>query len=607
MNSLIIGTSGHIDHGKTSLIRALNGFDGDSLEQEKSRGITIDLSFSNLQNNDTNIAFIDVPGHENLVKTMISGAFAFDACMLVIAANDGIMPQTKEHMNVLSLLGVKDVILVVTKIDLVDSDTMHSLENKAKEYIKNSTNLNILKTFYTSIKDSNAIEELKKYLFTLRPKKRDTDGVFRYYIDRIFSIKGIGSVVTGSVISGKVSVGDKLFDYDISKDVSVRSIQLHDKNENVATTSNRAALNLTGVQLSELKKGHILSKKGFFRGFKEVDTIVFADDLKHNQNLTFCVGSKQVATKAVVLSDEKDKFVSFKFEKDMFLIFNEPFVLLLNGRVIGGGRVLNPISEPMKKQGKIALLIALNNLDFKRVFEILKLTHKNGFGLISSTQRFNLTHKQAVDIAKTLPNSFVDEDALNVYDEEVKYRIIEFIKFIIDKNKFAIFSASSISLKLGWASEKLTQSCIDELYNSGIIEKNSGVYTKKGVDFSELKIKLEDEIYKILDNDKFAPKAPYNIYDELEIDRLSGDNALKKLTANGRVIRLAHNLFITSKNLTEVLKYLKNLIKEDGFVNVQNAKNRLNLSRKYIIAYLEKLDLDSDIIKNGQNRVFRSN
>ncbi|MBR8461619.1 selenocysteine-specific translation elongation factor [Campylobacter sp. faydin G-105] len=602
--SVIIGTAGHVDHGKTSLIKALNGFDGDRMEQEKERGITIDLSFSNLKKGDENIAFIDVPGHESLVKTMISGAFGFDACLLVVAADDGLMPQTMEHISVLNLLDVRSIVVAITKSDLVSESKLNERESEIYKYIGEFKNLSILEVFKTSIKDPESINELRNYLFNIKPKNRDTDGLFRYYIDRVFSIKGIGSIVTGSVIEGSVSKNEKLFNYDIAKEVSVRGIQMHDNFVDNASASNRVALNLTGVELSELKKGQLLSKKGFFRGFNEVDTVVFSSELNHNENVTFCVGAKSVAAKAIVLSREKNSFfVTFKFDKQMFLKFNEPFVLIANSRVIGGGRVLNPIMEPMKKQSKIAFLNALNTKNFKVAFDMLKLIHKNGFGLISSVQRFDLKHDEAIAIAKELNNAFIDEAALNIYDIDAVSRVKNFIKFMLEKNKFAIFSASSVSLKLGWASENLTQAAINKLENERIITKNDGVYTKVGIDFSELKTRLEDEIYKILDMAKLAPEAPYNIYDELEIDRVSGDNALKKLTAQNRVIRLAHNLFVTAKALEFAMRELRSIITQNGYVNVQNAKEHLGLSRKYVIAYLEHLDRSNDIIKDGQNRV----
>ena len=605
--SLIIGTAGHIDHGKTALIKELNGFEGDNLEEEKKRGITIDLSFSNLSKNDENIAFIDVPGHENLIKTMISGAYGFDACLFVVAANDGLMPQSLEHLEILNLLGVKSVIVALTKCDLVDVATINLRKKEIRDEISKFKNLQILEIFAVSIKDKASTDELRNYLFTLRAKKRDEDGVFRYYIDRVFSLKGIGSVVTGTVIEGNVSKNEKLFNYDAGKEVLVRSVQSHDEFVERAGVSSRVALNLTGVELSELKKGQLLSKKGFFRGFREVDAVVTAKSLIHSQSVTFCVGAKNVPAKVLILSQKDDSyFVSFKFQSDMFLKFDEAFVLISDARVIGGGRVLNPVLEPLKKAGKILFLASLLKHDFVEAFSILKEAHKNGFGIISSYQRFGLNHEEAVAIAKKVSNVFVDEKALNIYDLSAVERIKSAIKFMIEKNEFAVFSAQSISLKLAWASQNLAQKALDELESINLIAKDSGVYTKKGVDLSKLKVRLEEKIYEILESGKLAPTAPYNIYDDLEIDRVSGDNALKKLTAMGRVIRLEHNLFITRNSLKMALDKLREIIKNQGFVNVTNAKDALNLSRKYIIAYLEQLDLDSDIMKQENDRVFRS-
>ena len=605
--SLIIGTAGHIDHGKTALIKELNGFEGDRLEEEQKRGITIDLSFSNLSKNGENIAFIDVPGHENLIKTMISGAYGFDACLFVVAANDGLMPQSLEHLEVLNILGVRSLIVALTKCDLASAELIEQRKSEIYAAAQNYKNLQILEIFPVSIKDNASIDELRNYLFTLKAANREQEGVFRYYIDRVFSLKGIGNVVTGTVIEGSVSKNEKLFNYDAGKEAQVRSVQSHDKFVDRAGVSSRVALNLTGIELNDLKKGQLLSKKGFFRGFREIDAIVFARELTHGENVTFCVGAKAAPAKALVLS-EKDGgiFATFKFERDMFLKFDEPFVLIANGRVIGGGRVLNAVSEPMKKSSKISFLNSLLKKDFVSAFAMLKDTHKNGFGIISAYQRFGLNHEEAVAIAKQTPNVFVDEKALNIYDLSAVDRIKSAVKFMIEKNEFAVFSATSISLKLSWASENIAQKALDELESAGAITKNDGVYTKTGVDMSKLKIRLEEKIYEILQSGNLAPLAPYNIYDELEIDRVSGDNALKKLTGIGRVVRLAHNLFVTSKALNEALAKLKAVIAAQGFVNVTNAKEALNLSRKYIIAYLEQLDLDPNIVKNGTDRVLKA-
>ena len=604
MQSMIIGTAGHIDHGKTSLIKALNGFEGDEMKSEIEKGITIDLSFSNLKKGDENIAFVDVPGHENLVKTMISGAYAFDAAMLVVASNDSLMPQTKEHIQILSLLNVKSLILCITKCDLTSKNKQIDAQNETLKYIENFKNLEVLKTFFVSIKDELSIAELKNFLFTLKPKKREESALTRYYIDRVFSFKGVGTIVTGSLIEGTIKENERLFCLDTNKEFLVKSIQVHDEFTKFATHPNRVALNLANAKTSELKKGYILSKKGFFRGFKEIDT-VFYGEISHTSEVIFCVGSRQISAKALVLSTkEEQSFVTFKFEKEIFLKFNEAFVVLENSRVIGGGRVLNSISEPLKKAQKIEFLMRLLEKDFKKVFEILTATHKHGFGLISSFQRFDLTHEEALEVANSLNQVFVDKEGLCIYPNSAILEIGEFIGFIISKNNSAIFSAQSIALRLSWASTTLVQKAIDEMVSKNLIEEKGGVYIKCGVDFEKLNKTLKDEIYRELQNGGYKPVAPYNIYDLLDIDRVSGDNALKSLTRAKKVVRLQHNLFITTPNLTLLLQQLRELIKKHGSIDVTILKDELGLSRKFAIAYLEYLDSFADIQNSKNKRSF---
>ncbi len=605
MNSVIIGTAGHIDHGKTALIKALNGFEGDRMPSEKQRGITIDLSFSHLRSGDTNVAFIDVPGHENLVKTMISGAYAFDAAMLVVAADDGLMPQSKEHIQILSLLGVKSVILCISKCDLADDARKAEVAAQCREYISKFKDLQILNTFFISIKDPASIAELKNYLFNIKPAQRQGGGVVHYYIDRVFSLKGLGTIVTGSLINGAISKGEKLYNYDLGKIFNVKSVQIHDEDTPLAQAPNRVALSLD-AKTSELEKGQILSKKGFFRGFNEADC-TFSGEISHNQDVLFCVGSKQSAAKALILKElpSGEKLVSFKFDKTMFLKFNEPFVCLANSRVIGGGRVLNAVVEPLKKQSKAVLLTALLKRNFTEAFKILSLFHKHGFGLFSAYQRFGMEYDEATKIARGLEGTYFDEANLCVYDLSAIEDVKSLIKFIVSKNDYAIFSPASIALKLSWASEELAARALSELERGGIVSKKGGVYVKSGVDFDALKQSLESKIFDLIKKGGIAPLAPYNVYDELEIDRSSGDDALKKLTYAKKVVRLAHNLFVEAENLALAIKRLYAIIEKDGFVNVTNAKEELGLSRKFVICYLEYLDKMGNIVTIDNKRYLK--
>lgn len=605
MNSVIIATSGHIDHGKTALIKALNGFEGDSTNEEKRRKITINLSFSHMSNNGTNIAFIDVPGHEAFVKTMISAAHGIDIAMLVIASDDGIMPQTKEHLQILDIFEIKFVIVVITKKDLVDAQTLQNRIFEATNFIQTHTKLEILQIFATSTKDENSIKDLRDYLFTLKPKIHQSDEIFRYYTDRAFRVKGAGIVVSGSLVSGSVKKGDKIYNYDTKSELVVRAIQIHDEFTDFATSPNRVALNLISKNNKEILPSAMLSKKGFFRTFNQADAVILNGEISANCNVIFCVGTKQLSAKVKIYEKFDDKiFVCFKFDKEIALKFGEIFVLLQNNRVICGGKILNPIIEPMKKSQKIALLNALFENDFLRAFKLLKIAHKHGFGLISAYQRFGLNHENALKIARNLPNSFMDENELNIYDQAVFGEISANVLEIFAKNKNAIISASSIADKLSWASQNLCLAVLEKLYDDKKIQKNGSFFIEKSANFDEILQNLDDKIYEILQNGEFMPLAPYNIYEELEIDRVSGDNALKKLTAAKKVVRLEHNVFVTFAALQKILNLMRQMIQNDGFINVQTLKRKLNLSRKYAIAYLEYLDKFSDIKKSADDRIF---
>ena len=604
MNSLIIGTAGHIDHGKTALIKALNGFEGDQNPNEKVRKITIDLSFSHLQNKNKNIAFIDVPGHENLVKTMISGAYAFDATLLVVASDDGIMPQTKEHLQILSILGVSKIVLCITKCDLTDTVRQKYVENEVRNFVKNFKNLTILKSFFISIKDLSGVSGLREFLFTIEPIKRVDSEILHYYIDRVFSLKGFGTIVTGSLISGILRKNEKIYNCDLDKSFIVKNLQIHDENVEIASSPNRVAINLD-AKISELEKGQIFSKKGFFRGFNECDC-VFYGEISHKQNVIFCVGSRQIAATVLILSENgNEKFITFKFEKEIFVKFNEHFVVLASSRVIGGGDVLNPVTEPLKKSQKIALLCELKDKNFINVFEILSSSHKHGFGLISSFQRFDMTHENALKIARNLKNAITDENSLCIYDKSAVGDLKDFINFIVSKNDRAVISAQSLALKISWASPFLCDLTLNELIKDKILQKNGNLFIKFGADFDEITQSLENKIFEILSCGGIAPIAPYNIYDELEIDRTCGDNAMKKLTKAGKIVRITHNVFLTDQNLQKLIKKMRSIIASRGFVNVSVLKDELGISRKFLIAYLEYLDLFDDIKKDGNNRIFK--
>ena len=609
--NLIIGTMGHIDHGKTSLIAAMNGFWGDSFAQEKERGITLDLSFSNLQEGEKNLSFIDVPGHEKLVKNMIAGAFGVDYAMLLIAANEGIMPQTLEHLKIAYLLGICDFIVVLSKCDLVDLDTIEKLQGEVKEFFSKFPSLRF-QILNCSIHQPQSIQALKKVLFALPKKARQDLGFFRYYIDRVFVIKGAGCVVSGTLMDGDLSVDNKVWCAQLGRALGIKNLQVHGQTTTIAQNGARVAINLSGVSHQELKRGDLLTKKGYLRGFDSIEVEICAfETIEHNSEVQLFLGSLRCAARVLFLDKEK-KFATLKTEIPIFGIFNEKFILRDDKQTLGGGRILSPIVDPMKKSQKLKYLELLSQGDFKGAFEILLYAHKKGFGLISATQRFGISQAISLEIASQIPQCFVCARELIVYSKAAREIVQEVIFKILSKNPNALLSAALLSQKQSWIAEEFAKSVLDEMLENQKLNKADSFYVSPqnilGLEASNAE-KIEDyfykTIYEILHNQEFQPIAPYNLYDLLDIDRQTGDSIFKRLTHEKKIVRLNHKLFICSDVLTRLLELMRGIIKQEGYLDLGNFKTHLSLSRKYLIAYLDYLDSFKDIVNTDGKRTFK--
>lgn len=638
-DDLIIGLAGHIDHGKTSLIKALNGFDGDETIQEKQRGITLDISFSNLtlpsdndKKIDRNISFIDVPGHEKLVKNMIAGAFGIDTILLVVACDDGLMPQSLEHIQIADILGIKQAICVISKTDLcVEPHKISKLKNEIQlQFSKlQNTILYSIETF--NIYDEISIKRLLKLLFSIPKPHKEKPIFFRYYIDGIFSIPGAGTIVRGSVLSGNINIGEKVYICDLDKEVSVKTIKNHNAFLQTATPSHRIAFNLKGINSSNLKRGFLLSQKGYIRGFDEFDVALYLlanTPNLHNLEVQFFIGSKICRAKILLLDtanyDKKNQetninkekikvLATIKTDEKIFSVFGERFVLRNSEGTIAGGMVLNPITDPIKKQQKILYLSYLLKKDFQNAFLMCSAIHKKGFGLISSAQRFGLSHQEAKQIAHSLTKNcsemFFDEKNLILYHLETFQTIKTIILATFIKNKNALLSASSLEYKIKWATQNFIQKALDFLESKGKIIKKDGLYSSKQNNIKDIDEFLQTAIFEAIcgknTDESLSPPAPYNIYDELDIDRKRGDHALKILVSSQKIVRLEHNLFISTNALNQILQKMRSIIKQQGFVDITTLKTEVMLSRKYLIAYLERLDCFEDIVNEEGKRRFK--
>jgi selenocysteine-specific elongation factor len=607
MSNLIIGTIGHIDHGKTSLVKAITGIDGDASQQEKQRGMTLDISFSHLKREDKSITFIDVPGHEDLIKNMIAGAFSLDASILVVSAVEGIKPQTIEHLQICRLLGITNILAVITKADLIGEDEIKLKSDEIRDFLQEN-NIELIDILPFSIYNEDSIKTLVNRLFELNKSYKKDYKFFRYFIDRAFTIKGSGTVVTGTVLSGEVTKKDKLYLCDIDKDLEIRSIQTQHSINDIATSGTRVALNLSNIDVSTLQRGQQIIKKGYMRGFKSIDVEIELLDknmVLHDNIYQFFIGSNRCNAKVLELEQNKKtdkRFATISSNNPIFAMYGDKFILRSGSKTIGGGVVLNPIADPMKKSQKVELLELLSEKKYLESFVFLSKIHKKGFGLISSIQRFGLSHEESLELISDEQELFVDKSALVVYE----YKVVDYLQTLIlniyKKNQYALVSAQLIHDRFKWASLYLADFVLSNMVIKNFLVFENGLYMQKDIKIENIADFIENQIYKILQESYLTPEAPYNIYDSLDLDRKNGDKAFKKLTQNQKIKRLSHNYFITTDNLIKAKELMKNIIKKDGYIDIHNLKDHLNVSRKYLISLLDYLDTLPDIKKIENQR-----
>jgi selenocysteine-specific elongation factor len=273
MKQVILGTAGHIDHGKTSLIKALTGIDTDRLKEEKERGITIELGFAHLELPDGQLlGIVDVPGHEKFVKNMVAGATGIDLVALIIAADEGVMPQTKEHMEICELLKIKHGLVILTKIDMVEPDWLELVREDVTEFLSN-TFLSEAPIVEVSSVTSAGLEELIRAIDTLVQEvpEREIGHFFRLPVDRVFTIKGFGTVVTGTTTSGRIHTGDEVTIYPQGVSSRIRGIQVHNHEADEVRAGLRTAINLQGVEKAQIQRGNIIAGKDSLRSTYMVD------------------------------------------------------------------------------------------------------------------------------------------------------------------------------------------------------------------------------------------------------------------------------------------------------------------------------------------------
>lgn len=373
---IIIGTAGHIDHGKTTLVQALTGVDADRLPEEKRRGITIDLGFADLTIDDQRFGFVDVPGHERFVKNMLAGVHGIDLVALVIAADEGVMPQTREHFDICRLLGVQAGIVILTKSDTVDSEMLELVCDEARELVAGSF-LADAPMLAVSAKTGAGLAELKTSLVSiaraLPPRANDT--VARLPIDRAFTMKGFGTVVTGTLVSGELSNGDELELLPAGERVRIRGLQVHGRTVDRAFAGQRTAINLGGIDLTKIERGMVLAQPNRLRPTQMIDAYVSvladaARPLRSRARIRLHLGASEILGRLRVLESANEVApgssgqVQLSLESPVVTVTGERFILrsYSPSHTIAGGLVLDPLAVKHRGRDRAAARIYLSNL-----------------------------------------------------------------------------------------------------------------------------------------------------------------------------------------------------------------------------------------------------
>ncbi|MBQ6621569.1 MAG: selenocysteine-specific translation elongation factor [Mogibacterium sp.] len=377
MKNIIIGTAGHVDHGKTQLIKALSGIDTDRLAEEKKRGITIELGFAHIPNDaGYNIGVIDVPGHEKFIKNMLAGIGGIDFVLFVVAADEGIMPQTKEHFEILQALGIEDGIIAVTKIDMVDEEWLEMLLEEVEDYFKGSF-LEGKPVIPVSSRTGENIERLREEILRKcdRETKRQEDPrLFRLPVDRVFTMSGFGTVVTGTLIDGTCSVNQEVFLYPQGIRAKVRGIQTYGKEVEQAIAGQRTAINLSGIRKEDIGRGDLVAAEGAVTVTNMIDVALreFSDSdrvILNNSRVHFYAGSKEALCKVVLMDREElmpgdECYAQLRFEEPMALKRGDRFIVRFYSPIItiGGGRVLD-VRPDKHKRSREEVLTLFETLD----------------------------------------------------------------------------------------------------------------------------------------------------------------------------------------------------------------------------------------------------
>ncbi|MHD0315010.1 selenocysteine-specific translation elongation factor [Fusobacterium varium] len=610
MRNVIIGTAGHIDHGKTTVVKALTGQDTDTLPEEKARGMTIDLGFTFFTlSNGRKVGIVDVPGHEKFIKNMAAGVTGIDIILFVIACDDGIKPQTLEHADIINILGVKRGIILLTKRDLVDENKVLELKKNVKELFKNSylENSPILEI---SEKDSKSFEKLKEVLeneILKIEEDRAENKDFRLDIDRVFSVKGFGTVVTGTSKNSRISVGDIVTVYPQMKEVKIKGIENHGNKLEILEAGNRCALNIN-IDSKEIKRGNIIAKKNSLIVSNRVDCIFTllkrSSNVKNNQRIRINIGTEELIGRVkIFLEDEifsgDKKFVQIEFEKESAFSVGDIGIVRSFSPIatIGGIEIIN-IPKERAKRKDLKYLERLEILSSKNKYKKIENIVLNSDDIFMTKENIELFLGEKIseteiensqNIEKIFDDIYINTDKL----ENLKNQILEYLEQYHQKYPLAI------GIKRSELKNRFFENYSIKVYNiileyfrkKNIIEMHEEYVFKKDfkIKLNKEQKKMKDEIFSIYKKGGFTPQKIEDI-SNLFKDKDFFSAVHSYMVNNSFLVELKEGNFMLKGFFMESEKKLREYLEKNRKITLGEARELFGVSRKSILLILEKLD-----------------
>ena len=625
MRNIIIGTAGHIDHGKTTVVKGVTGKDTDTLPEEKARGMTIDLGFAFFTlSNGKKAGIVDVPGHEKFIKNMTAGVTGIDIILFVIACDDGIKPQTLEHADIIKILGVRNGLILLTKRDLVDEARAAELKKDVRELFKNSylENSMILEISNKDIQSFEKLKEVleKEILKIEEPKDEIRD--FRMDIDRVFSVKGFGTVVTGTSKNSKISVGDIMMIYPQKKEVKIKGIENHGNKMEALEAGNRCALNIN-IDSKEIRRGNIIAKKNSLIISDRIDCIFTllkrSSDFKNNQRVRINIGTEELIGRVKIflqdqISSGDKKYVQIELEKESAFSAGDIGIVRSFSPVntIGGIEIINIPKERTKRKDLKYLerLEILSSRNKHKKIENLVLNSKDIFvdkESISLLLGEKITETEMEDSPNT---EKVSEDIYinTIKLEKLKNEILEYIEQYHQKYPLS-FGVKRPELKNRFFENypiKVYNIILEHLRKKDIIEISEEYILKKGfkIKLNKEQKKMKEDIFLLYKKSGFIPQQIEEIGKRFE-DRNLFSEIHSYMLYNYFLIELGEKNFMLKGFFTESEKKIKEYLEENGKITLAEARDLFKINRKSILLILEKLDENGVTKRIDEYRVLK--